>query len=384
MDAEAFLAQRMGSYSSAYYDPFMGRLRALNLTNDTQEQPDAERVVTELDPAVLRGEFDATIRGIAADFVQAFNEVLGIAASREPLAARFVDRYRMGPDYQLAMEQQLRSSMTPLWVALGELAPARNAYLAYLKQRTGALVRGGLTAASAGAMAGSILGPVGMLVGAGVGWALGDNVDKQGEQLLNDWDTRYKALLGAVDGSWEQLATLIGSRFKATFGDALQRLSRDVEVEKARLAEERRRQDAARRQLAQSERRQIAGPREPDEAVVVAPRSGGAGWAVALGSLALLVVCAGGSWAAVRIYSGSPPVPSASAGVASSPEAATSTPTLPLEAGATLRSGPSDTFAATATAKDAVQAAILDSSVPGWMKVQTPSGETGWVSVSGR
>ncbi len=382
MDSEEFLAQRMNAYSAAYYDPFMGRLRALNLTNDTQEQPDAERVVTELDPAVLRGEFDATLRNIAADFVQAFNELLGLAASREPLAAKFLDRYKMRPEYQLGMEQQLRASLAPLWAALGELAPARHAYLAYLKQRTGALVRGGLTAASAGAMAGSIFGPLGAVVGAGVGWALGDNVDKQGEQLLNDWDTRYKALLGAVDGSWEQLAALVASRFEATFGEALQRLSRDVEAEKARIADERRRNEEARRAISQRERRQLAGPSDADDAVVVPPPTGRASWALAAGALALVAVCAGGSWAAIRANAARP------ADAASSAEASTRaapvTATLPLDAGATLRAGPSDTFAATATAKDAVQADILDSSVPGWMKVRTPSGETGWVAVSGR
>jgi hypothetical protein len=380
MDAEKFLEQKIGAYSAAFYDPFMARLRLLNLTNDAEQQPDIERVVTELDPAVLRGEFDAALRSIASDFVSAFNEMLGLAASREPLAARFVGRYRMRPDYQVAMEQQIRSSLTILWVAIGELAPARSAYLAYLKQQTGAVVRAGLTGASAGMLAGSFLGPVGMLVGAAVGAAIGNDVDKHGQQLLDDWNTRYKALLNAVDSSWEQLGEIVVSRFEATFGEALQRLSHDVEVEKARIAEERRRLGETRRQEAHRERAQLTEPVHSRPPVVVPSKTGERRWVMALGALALLVMCIGGSWAAVSAYSEGQDPPPVEATVGSAALAAM----LPLEAGAVLRAGPAGTFAVTSTAKDAVQATILDSSVPGWMKVQTPTGETGWVSISGR
>ena len=404
MDAHSFLAQRLGSYQQSYYAPFMDRLKALKLTNDTPE-PDPEEAVRGMDPAVIRGEFDGVVRAMSADFVAAFNEMLGLATAKEPLAARFADRYRMRPEYQLTFEQQLRSSLTPLWAAIAEIAPVRHAYLAYLSERTGGMIRAGLTATTAGAMAGSIFGPLGMVVGGGVGWLMGDQIDKRGEQLLADYDVRFQALLHAVDAGWEQLSSLLSSRFEATFGEALQRLSQDVAAEKRRVEEERRRieeenrrRESERRRIeaAASETRRLEQRDDRPSQVVHAPRRElptsephwtvkyqGAAWALVGGSLILGIagVGAGGIWYATSrttaVGSGAPPSSShATALSGATPNVMT------VPAGAALRSGPGDAFQTATVSTAAGAASVLDASVPGWTKVQLASGEVGWVSDS--
>ncbi len=59
--------------------------------------------------------------------------------------------------------------------------------------------------------------------------------------------------------------------------------------------------------------------------------------------------------------------------------AASVTARTTLQAGAVVRQGPGDTFGALVTMASATTGTIVDSSVPGWLKVSTDVGVVGWV-----
>jgi hypothetical protein len=142
------LDQKLSNYKSAFelacgglFGTGSGGAVTLEYDDDTEEataqskKPAAEdfdsaaTVAVTPDLGEVKGELDAALRFIAADFTQGFNVRLSELAKQDPLADEIAGRYQINPQHAAELESGFCEPIVPLYqlVENGDLDGARKA-----------------------------------------------------------------------------------------------------------------------------------------------------------------------------------------------------------------------------------------------------------------
>src|SRR5438477_4332353 len=97
--------------------------------HSVEEFDAAATVATTPDLGEVKGELDAALRFIAADFTQGFNTRLSELAKQDPLADEIAFRYQINPQHAAELESGFCEPIVPLYqlVENGDLEGARKA-----------------------------------------------------------------------------------------------------------------------------------------------------------------------------------------------------------------------------------------------------------------
>jgi hypothetical protein len=141
------LDQKLSNYKSAFelacgglfgaqpsavtleYDDDAGEETAQAKRGNHEEFDAAATVAVVPDLGEVKGELDAALRFIAADFTQGFNARLTELAKQDPLADELATRYQINPQHAAELESGFCEPIVPLYtlVECGDLDGARKA-----------------------------------------------------------------------------------------------------------------------------------------------------------------------------------------------------------------------------------------------------------------
>ena len=349
MGAAQFLEGKLAFYEETFAGNFRRRAQQLfpqAVVGGAGAAIDVARCAQEFDPAVLKSEYEEAVHTIAEDLAATYHDALSTAANRDPVAASLVGRYELCSEQRVALKSELSQSQASLFHALGELGATRSRYLNFVAGKNHQLLLGGGRAVLTGVQLGSIVPGIGHAIGALIGAGAGlfvalDGASKQEQQLTRDYFSQLEVVHTAIARNWSGISRVVQERFRDLFGTRLQQLAADVK-------HERKRQHLGR------------GP------VLMLPGTGtqrSASRRTSLAAAAVLVagIAVGGAWFALGRHANNT--------------------TTGIRPGSVLRAGPGTNFEARATLPNGGVGQIVDQTVQGWLKLRTPDGREGWLSL---
>jgi uncharacterized membrane protein len=235
-DASAFIQQKLASYRTLWEGSAEERFKSSGLGTPGFDGAKADRLIREVDPVLLRGDFDAGVRLVVGDFVTSFNDLLNKIVSRDQVARSFVEKYWIHVGQQTSIENTFRQAMQTLYASINELAIARTAYTNVISSYTSRSLTSGVAGAGIGFAIGEALFPglggvVGVIVGAK---ATTSGLDQQRDRLIQDYSARLQALVVSVDSTWSTLCRHLEQMFLNFHGHALQRLHSEIQQHRSR------------------------------------------------------------------------------------------------------------------------------------------------------